>query len=170
MFKKAIAVTALAVVAFVSVPMAAFAYDENSTITTSDSTPTPGQAVTVSFNAGSFDNLEPVSLSVSGNGDPGIAALAGTATVNKQASATGAVTAAVTIPTNGSGTYTVTAAGGTSGRILNAVLTVVAADSGLAVTGSTFPVLWLWVGGGALALGIALVVVLAVSRRQHNRA
>ena len=172
MFKGSIAVAAIAAIAFLAIPTAAnAAYGPDGTIVVSDDSPAAGSIVTVTFTDGSFDPNEEVNVIVDGQGDPTIAALAGAASVNKTASAAGGTSAAVGIPSNGGGTYKVTGTGATSGNILSATLTVAVSSDpdGVAYTGSTIPVLWIWVGGGALALGIAMVVILSITRRHQAR-
>ena len=46
-------------------------------------------------------------------------------------------------------------------------LTITAADGAIAVTGADFPFLMVWTAGGALLLGVALLLVLTVVRRQR---
>jgi len=168
MFKKSIAAVALAAVVFLAVPSAALAYSPTNGGTAGDSTPAPGTSTTVSFADGLFFANETVNFTVTGEGSATLAALAATVSLAKTASATGAVSVTVTLPAAASGTYTVTGTGATSGNVWGAVLTVTPADAGgLPNTGSTVPVLWIWVGGGALALGIAMVVILAITRRQQ---
>jgi len=61
------------------------------------------------------------------------------------------------------GTYSVVFTGATSGTITLSVTV----DPALAYTGSADPAPYLWLGGGALALGIAAIVTVAVVRRER---
>jgi hypothetical protein len=175
MAKKTLAVIALAVLAVFAVPAAANAagYVPAANVAVSDSTPVPGQAVTVSFDGASFTPDESVSFAVTGSGLATLSIVkSGTATLVKSATATGAASVSVTLPTDATGSYTTTATGLTSGTVGTATLTVVAADNGatgqtLASTGYNTPVLLIWAAAGALLLGIALVVVLSFVRRRR---
>jgi phage tail sheath gpL-like len=176
MLKKTLAIAALAFLAVVGTPLAANAagYVPSSNVTVSG-TVTAGGTVTVSFAAGSFTSGETVSFSVTGSGTATISAFrAATVTATKVATSSGAVSANVTLPANATGTYTLTATGLTSGNIGTAALTVVPADPGTAAalphTGSTLPMLLIWIAGGAVALGLALYLVLGLVRRQRARA
>ncbi|MDJ0336173.1 LPXTG cell wall anchor domain-containing protein [Salinibacterium sp. G-O1] len=83
---------------------------------------------------------------------------------------------AFTVTGAAAGSYRVTATGQTSGTVGVATFTVVAADaatgsgSALPNTGAEIPTLAIWVGAGALALGVALVLVMTISRRRSNNA
>ncbi|MBX0299897.1 sortase [Cryobacterium sp. 1639] len=144
--------------------------------------------VEVAFTAGSFTPGESVSFTLTGENAAGATLAAFKAVVNSQslvksATDTGAVALDVTLPTDASGTYTVTATGLTSGTVGTASLTVASADaaagagagsvssnSGLAATGYDAPMLAIWAASGALLLGIALMVSLTVVRRQRANA
>jgi hypothetical protein len=83
----------------------------------------------------------------------------------------------VVLPADATGTYTTTATGLTSGTVGTAAISLVAADGGasstdggLASTGYDAPMLAIWAAAGALLLGIALVTVLTVVRRQRANA
>lgn len=195
MLKKALAVLSFAVLAFVAAPSAANAagYVPNNNVTvTGDAV--PGGTVTVNFAAGSFAPNESVAVSVSGNTPVTLSAVkaAVLTSFTKQASPTGALSVNVTFPTNASGTYTLTATGLTSGNVGTASITIVPAVSGnlantggttantsgnlantgsnLANTGATLPMLMIWIGAGALILGIAIVGTLTFVRRQRSNA
>jgi hypothetical protein len=171
MGKKSFAAILIAIAAVFAMPLAANAagYVPAANVTVSDSTPAPGQTVNVNFANGSYTNGENVNVGVTGNGTATVAIVkAATVTITKAASATGSLTVAVTLPANATGTYTLTATGVTSGNVGTAVLTVTAADAGgLAATGADFPFLMVWTAGGALLLGVALLLVLTVVRRQR---
>ena len=184
MAKKTFAAIALAVLAVFAVPAAANAagYVPEGNVTVSDSTVEPGQTVTVGFSADSFTPGESVSFTLTGENAAGatlatVKAVVNSTSITKTASATGAVSVAVTLPTNAVGSYTLTGTGLTSGSVGTATLSVVAADSatvvkagGLASTGYDAPMLAIWAAAGALLLGIALVTVLTVVRRQRANA
>jgi hypothetical protein len=152
---------------------------------------TPGSADTVSFPDGSFQPGEPVVFQVSGVGAVTIAMLrADTAQATETATSGGAASATVTLPSDATGTYEITATGTTSGTTDAVAFSVVPAsgtsgsggststgggssssssssDSGLADTGSNVSMLLIWSATGAVGLGAALVVVLLVVRRQR---
>jgi hypothetical protein len=140
MFKKIIAGAGIALVALFAAPAAAqavYAPDESITVTGS---PTPGGTVTVAIDA-AFTPGEDVSFTLTGE--------------------------------NASGTYTITATGLESGVVGTAAITVVAADGagngsgdddGLAVTGGT-AITTIWIAGGALALGAALLMIRSMRRK-----
>jgi hypothetical protein len=172
MGKKSFAAIVIAIAAVFAMPLAANAADPyvpDSQITVTDSTPAPGQAVPVNFTNGAFTGGEDVTGAVTGNGTATLSVVkAATVSLTKAASATGAVSFVVTLPANATGTYTLTATGVTSGTVGTAALTVTAADAGgLAATGADFPFLMVWTAGGALLLGVALLLVLTVVRRQR---
>ena len=183
MFKKSLATAALAVIAVFAFAPAANAaeYVSDSLTTVTDSTPAPGAATTVSFGDTAFANGESVSFSAEGSpvATMSVIKTAVSNSVVKTASAAGAASAVITIPSNATGVYTVNAVGATSGNIGTAVLTVVAADAGtaavtddggLAATGVNAPVLVIWGAAGILVLGVALVLVRRSVRRQHTAA
>jgi hypothetical protein len=182
MLKKTLATAGIALAVIIATPFAANAatpYVAADNTVVSDSTPAPGQAVTVAFE-NSFTAGEGVRFSVTGEGAVTIAAVT-TASVTKTATAAGNVSAVVTPPANASGTYTVTATGLTSGTVGTAALTVVAANSpagsngnngvnagNLASTGGNLPVAAIWIASGVLVLGIVLVAVVGIRRRSLN--
>lgn len=174
--KKIFAASALVVVAVFAAPVAANAagYVPASDVVVSGPV-TPGGTATVGFKAGSFAGGETVSFSVTGSGAATLAAVTTTVTATKVATASGSVSEKVTLPVGATGTYSLTATGLTSGNVATAALTVVPADAGaassgsgsLAFTGSTVSMLAVWGAAGAVALGIAFMVVLALVRRQR---
>lgn len=187
--KKLLAVLAVTLMTVFAVPTTAQAagYVPNGNITIVG-TPTPGGTVTVNFAAGSFAGGETVSYSVSGNTSVTLAIVkaAVLTSLNKPAGANGSASVDVTLPTNASGTYTLTATGQTSGNIGTASITVVPAAGGaqgnqaqgaqdqqgasLANTGATMPFLLVWIAAGALVLGAAVVATLMFVRRQRSNA
>lgn len=182
MLKKALAVLSIAIVAFFAAPAAANAagYVPSGNVTVSGSA-TPGGTVAVAFAAGSYAPGEQVSVSVSGDTTVSLSVVkaAVLTTLTKPASASGAFSVNVTLPTNATGTYTLTATGLTSGNVGTASITTVPASGGsaslantggaaLANTGATLPMLMIWIGAGALVLGVAIVGTLAFVRRQRR--
>jgi hypothetical protein len=173
LFRKIIAGAGIALVAVFAAPAAAQAVygpDENVVVS---GEPQPGETVEVTFDE-VFEGDEQVSGQVSGNGQPTIAIFrAATDSVVKSA-VDGTVTFDVTLPTDATGTYTVTATGLESNIIAEAAITVVAADSGagagddsgdgLAVTGGT-ALTAIWIAAGALGLGIVLLLVRGLRRK-----
>jgi hypothetical protein len=159
MFKKSFAAIALAVLAVIAVPTAANAngYAPATNITVTGDV-APGGIVVVNFANNTFIAGESVSFTLTGENATGATLASFKAVVNSQslvktASGEGAVALDVTLPTNASGTYTTTATGLTSGTV-----------------GYDAPMLAIWAAAGALLLGIALMVVLTVVRRQRANA
>ncbi|MDR5701485.1 hypothetical protein [Agromyces aerolatus] len=169
---------AIAVVALFAAPAAANAYGEQPPVV---ETVEAGEAVALSFTG-----LPPNTPSTAVAPDAVTLAILKAGTASKPTDASGSVTysASATIP----GTYTITVTAGQA--IATATLTVVpadgtgagpgagdgsgsgsggSADGGLPSTGVD-PVLFVWIGGGALLLGAALVVVLSTVRRARNQA
>ncbi|MEA5456984.1 hypothetical protein SPF06_19855 [Sinomonas sp. JGH33] len=188
MLKKAFAVVAFALLAVVGAPAAANAagYVPSGNVTVSG-TATPGGTVTVNFAAGSYLPGEQVSVSVNGATSVTLSVVkAALTTFTKPASSTGAFSVNVTLPTDATGTYTLTATGLTSGNVGTASITTVPASlantgggaslantgggAALANTGATLPMLMIWIGAGALVLGGAIVGTLAFVRRQRRNA
>ena len=184
MAKKTFATIALAVLAVFAVPAAANAagYVPEENVTVSSTTVEPGETVTVSFSDGSFTAGESVSFTLTGENAASATLASFKAVVNstsltKAAAADGSVSVAITLPTDATGSYALTATGLTSGSVGTAAISVVAADSAavvndgdLASTGYDAPMLAIWAAAGALLLGIALVTVLTVVRRQRANA
>ncbi len=178
MFKKVFIVAAVATAtALAAVPFAATAaepYVNPTKIESSNSTPAPGEPVVITFGDTAFDPTESVTGTVDAD-SPATIAIIKTAvqgSVTKSSSATGAVS--FTVTGSAAGSYRVTATGLTSGTVGVATFTVVPADaaagsgSGLPNTGSEISMLAIWIGGGALALGVALVSVMTISRRRNR--
>ncbi|CAD5991261.1 LPXTG cell wall anchor domain-containing protein [Agreia sp. COWG] len=175
MFKKALAVGALAVLAIFSVPTAANAAsygdggDNNATVVA-----TAGQAVTLSF--GGFAAGE--TTVASAPDAVTLSTLKVVKTASKPAGPNGAVSYTATATQPGSYTITVSSAS----NVATATFTVVPTDASGNVTGNgsgsgslpntglETPMLIVWGAGGALVLGIALVFVLSVVRRNKSAA
>ena len=175
MAKKTFAVIALAFLAIFAVPAAANAagYIAADSVSVSGSA-TAGSEQTVTFDDGSFAPGETVTFAVTGEGFA-----TATITMTGTADAQGAVTFKFTLPADANGSYSITATGASLGNVGTATITVVTADAGttgtdtaeeivggLANTGYEAPVLLIWGAAGALLLGLALVLVLNVVRRQ----
>ncbi|TFC05562.1 hypothetical protein E3O42_03140 [Cryobacterium adonitolivorans] len=179
--------TALAALAVFAVPAAANAagYVPDDNISVAGDI-TPDATVTVSFIDGSFTPEEEVSFTLSGETavDATLATLksvVNSPSMVKTGTDTGAVALDVTLPKDASGTYTITATGLTSGTTGTSSLTVSDADAtegagaasgapiggGLASSGYNGPMLVIWGAAGTLLLGVAMVVVLGVVRRQR---
>ncbi len=125
--------------------------------TVSDTTPAPGQTVTVS--AAGFMPNSTVMIVL----DPGAAGL-GSATVN----ATGVFSASVTIPASASGARTIVISGkgtSTAPLTLSVAVNIGAAGSGIPTTGSESLPILLW-AIGATGAGAALWGGVSVRRRR----
>jgi hypothetical protein len=174
MIKKALIAVSIAIFAVFTVSTAA-----NAAGYTAD-----GPSVTVTVGDGpvalSFTGFTPNEPTTASAPDAvTLATVKVVSTASKAADASGAVTytATATQP----GTYTVTVTG-QSGAVGVATLTVAPADlgsangggegsnGGLPNTGYETPMLIIWGASGALILGIALVVVLGIVRKQRASA
>ncbi|MDF2991506.1 MAG: sortase [Microbacterium sp.] len=171
MLRKILAGAAIAAAALLATPVAANAYGEQ---------PSPAATVPAGEAAAlTFTGLPANTPSTAVAPDAVTLAVLKAGTASKPTDASGAVTyfASATTP----GTYTITVTAGSA--IATATLTVTPTDAGsgagtgtgsgsgggLADTGVD-PVLFAWIGGGALALGAALVVVLSTVRRARSEA
>jgi hypothetical protein len=142
--------------------------------------PIPGGTITIIFAPGSFRPGERVTIIIGGRtvGHVTLGAVKAEApSLDKQAAADGSLHVSMTLPEDAAGTQTVTATGAESGNVGTAATTVVPKDvapnpapASLASTGSTLPMLLIWVGAGALLLGIAVVATLAHVRRRRPAA
>ena len=170
MFRKVLAALALVGVAVFAGPAAAHAagYVAADLITVSGSQ-AAGSTVRVAFDDDAFTAAEQVSIAVSGEGSVTLATLrAATVNAEKTATSDGALDLTVTLPSNATGSYTLTAIGLTSQNIGTATFTVVAADgTGLATAGFDVPIVLIYSAAGALLLGLALVITLRVTRRRR---
>ena len=174
MFKKTFAVIALAALAVLAGPVAANAatpYVPNSNIAVTGSTTAGGTSV-ITFASGSFTGnggSENVAFQVSGSGTATLSAVHSAVVSLTKAATAGGVVINVKLPAGATGTYTVTATGATSGIVGTASITVKAAD-GLPFTGASVSPLIIWGTGGVLLLGIALLLVRGIVRRQRANA
>ncbi|WP_127792785.1 hypothetical protein [Agromyces sp. LHK192] len=166
MIRKVLAGVAVVAAALLAAPAAASA-DETAGYT--------GQGTNVTLTVGevgtmTFSGLAPSTPSTATVDDAvTITAVLKAATATKPTDASGTVSYSVS--SNTPGTYTVTATAGQ--YVATGTLTVVPADTagagtGLSATGFDLPVLWMWIGGGALILGAALVIVLTTVRRSRT--
>ena len=171
MLKKFLVGVALAVAAMISAPAAAGALgytDQNGTAAQTVS----GQVVSMTFTG--FPPNTPATASAP---DAVTLSMLKATSLSRPTDADGAVVfgASATQP----GTYTITVTAG--GLVATGTLTVVPVDSaagdgpgagaedGIPGTGYDAPWQWVWIGGGALLLGAALVVALNASRRARAR-
>jgi hypothetical protein len=167
--KKTITALAAAFVIVLGGASAGYAADDYTpVITGGPTTITPGGSGTFTFS--DFEPNEPVTFTLTGENGAGatLAALAAvtSASLVKNADAAGNASVTVTLPSNASGTYTLTAAGanGTPGTSF----TVPAA---LGATGADISPIMLWGAVGIVGLGvIALIVVSAVRRSRRSEA
>ncbi|WP_130176333.1 hypothetical protein [Cryobacterium sp. SO1] len=186
MFKPSLVAAALAVLVVFALPAPANAtgYVPDDNISVAGDI-TPDATVRVSFTDGSFTPDEEVSFTLSGETalDATLATIksvVNSPSMVKTGTDTGSVALDVTLPKDASGTYTITATGLTSGTTGTSSLTVshtdAAASAGASIratsgglTGSGYngPVLVIWGAVGTMLLGVALVVVLGVVRRQR---
>ncbi|WP_285026162.1 hypothetical protein [Plantibacter sp. ME-Dv--P-122b] len=175
MLKKITAVFALALAGLFVAPLAANAsYVPGADIVVTGNV-APGGTFDVTFTDGAFQPNEDVSLALTGENATGATlAAVDTKTLVKTASATGSVVLTVTLPTNATGTYTVTGTGLSSQLIGTITVTVKAAaagggagNGGLADTGFNTPAFLVWGAAGAVVLGAALIAVFVMIRRQR---
>ncbi|MGI9822613.1 hypothetical protein [Agromyces sp. Marseille-Q5079] len=166
MIRKILATVAIAAVALIAAPAAANADETTGYVGQgTDVTLTVGEVGTMTFSG-----LTASTPSTATADDLVTLAVLKASTASKPTDATGTVSYQVS--SNTPGTYTITAVAGDS--VATGTLTVVPADTaggtgtGIADTGYDMPVLWLWIGGGALLLGAALIVVLTTVRRARN--
>lgn len=186
MFRKTFAALAVAVVALVASPVAAIAapaascagvqpegYANGVTVTVDSPTTGPGGTVQVVWSDGYFENNSPVTIEVEGNNSS--EALietptgARTGSLDTTASETGGLTASVTLPTNATGSYSITATSTQScGGVEVSVTETAGGGTGaevLAFTGGTLPVVLIVTAAGALVFGAILLLVRARARR-----
>ncbi len=180
MFKKVLAIGALAIVSVLALPAAANAayVPAGNIIVTGDTS--PGGTVTVTFTDGSFAGGELVEAVVEGDPTASFAALgfvAGTDSTTATANDAGAVSFTYVLPSNANGSYTLTATGlGASGNVGIATITVTPPDNGggttgpggLVNTGSELSALVIWGAIGALLVGTALVAALQIRRNRAH--
>ncbi|WP_022894023.1 hypothetical protein [Agromyces subbeticus] len=163
MIRKILATVAIAAIALVAAPTAAQAAGYT------------GQGTSLTLTVGevgtmTFSGLPASTPSTATAPDAVTLAVLKAASASKPTDASGTVS--YNVSANAPGTYTITATAGQ--YVATGTLTVVPADSatstGIATTGYDVPMLWLWIAGGALLLGAALIVVLNTVRRARNQA
>lgn len=173
---QAVAAVALAA-GLVFAPVAANAYTPTP-VGGGSITITAGAPVTLTFTG--FAPSEPVNFFLTGENASG-ATLAAAKFVlqtnvpigSKTASAAGSVSPTITLPSNATGTYTLTATGATSAASTTATITVAAASGGSTLPntgGDSGQLLGLWIGGGALLLAGGGIAVATTVRRQRGQA
>lgn len=177
--RRGIAAAVLALGLTVGGASAAFAYTPVAPGGTT--TAGPGQTVSISVDVSSLPAVDAsVVFTLTGEGVTG----ANLANIVKAASSSASVTkprsnptVSVTIPANGSGSYSLSATGATSGTALPAVsinsgvplASGTGSATGLSNTGENpMMLLGLWVGGGALVLAGGALVVGNTVRRQRR--
>lgn len=171
MLKKLLATLTIAFVVLLAVPAAAHAsgYVAADLISVSGDQQAGGE-VSVAFRAGAFENLERVSVAVTGDGAVTLG-LVRAATVDAVRSATGVggLDLTVILPTDATGSYTLTATGLSSQSVGTATITVVAADGAASLPSAGFavPVLLPVFVTAMLILGLALVLLRRRLARQH---
>lgn len=173
MFKKILSVVGISAALVLGSAAAATAdeYPADAPVAASDTTLTPGQAVTITAN--DLGDYATVFFSApAGTLASIVAAQSGGTSVEKPV-VNGSASASYTAP-NAAGQYTVTVSA-PGGEVLGSVtLTVAAAGgaggetgggSGLPVTGGTVPAAVIWAGVGALGLGGIAIAAVAARRR-----
>ena len=154
-------------------------YTDGSTVIVSSPTVSNGAKVTITWTVGSFKGRELVSVVVipptqkGGRGHLALLNAVEPTSIAKTAAADGSLVAVFTAPTevDASGVYTIRGSGQDSSASLAGTVTVVPADAAIAVTGVNNPSLVIWLGAGALGLGvIALIATSTVRRSRHQDA
>ncbi|TFD66495.1 hypothetical protein [Cryobacterium ruanii] len=172
MLKKHLATLTIAVVAVLAVPVAAQAagYVAADLISVSGDQQAGGE-VSVAFGDGAFENLERVSVAVTGEGAVTFGLVrAATVDVVRSATRVGALDLTVILPADATGSYTLTATGLSSQSVGTATITVVAADGSASLPSAGFavPVLLPIIIVAMLLLGLALVLIRRrLARQQH---
>lgn len=164
------AAVVIAAAAIVAAPAAASAAYPDATFVSGPATLVPGQPATFVFSG--FEPGEPVTFTLTGENAAGAtlatvrAAAADVKTLVKNAAADGTASVTVTLPSNASGTYTLTADAASTDPASTTFS--VAAAGGLPPTGiDAASMTSVWIGGGALlAAGIAVTSVAMIRRRQ----
>lgn len=176
MLKKIFVVAAvLAVAASVAMPAAAYADPYAGAM--SDNSAAPGGTITYSTNTGNPNTPGEASLSgetdgspVGGSIEPAVYGVA--ASTSFTTSASGHVSLHVKIPTNAhpGATFTLAVNAGTfHSSPTFAIAKAISPAASLSFTGfDAMP--YFWFGGGLLALGVALVIVLSLVRRSRRMA
>lgn len=146
----------------------------------------PGGTSRVSFAPQSFSPHEDVAFAVVGSGSATLAAVrAASVTLVSSADADGAIGVSVTLPVDAVEVYSVSAVGLSSQTRATTMITVKEGADAATGSGETdagrgtgnaasdgvwsgrvvgSPLLWSWIGGGLIALGLAMVAVLRLRR------
>jgi hypothetical protein len=164
-FKKFITAIAAGLIIVLGGASAAGAADYTPEVEGGPTTIAPGGSGTFTF--ADFVPGEPVTITLTGESANAatLAALSAVSSTSivKNATAGGVVTVTVTLPSNASGTYTLTAAGQNG-----APSTTFTVPSALGATGADMSPIMLWGAVGILGLGvIALIAVSAVRRSRR---
>lgn len=172
---KAAAAVAIAAAAVFAAPAMANAYTPSGPDAGSVTIPV-GSSGVIPFTG--FDAGESVTFTLTGENAAGATlayvkfAVSTSAPITKAANASGGVSVQVTLPSNASGTYTLTgvAASGTATASIAATTSAGAAGT-LPSTGfESDSLLGIWIGGGALVLAGSAVAVAATVRRNRQNA
>lgn len=172
------AAVVVAAAAFTALPLAANAAGvtqyPDAQVVSGPATLAPGASGTYTF-AG-FEAGEQVTFTLTGEGigpaNLAIVKAAPTSTTEvKTAAADGTASAVVTLPTNATGVYTLTADSASTDPA-SVTITLPAGAGGLPATGiDAASMTGVWIGGGALlAAGIAVTSVAMIRRRQAEQA
>jgi hypothetical protein len=171
MFKKTLTVVGIAAAFVLGSSAAAVAddYPVDAPVTVSDTTPAPGQPVTIT--ATDLGDYETVTFSTSGAGASlsSIVLAAGSGVSVDKPVTDG--TASATFSSSQAGTFVVSVSAG--GEVLSSVTLTVAAAAGagggtgggLPATGGSVPAAVIWAGAGAIGLGGIAVAAVAARRR-----
>lgn len=185
MLKKISAVVILAAASlfFIPLPATAESYVPVGAGGSSTLTVVAGAANPVAFGGDTFVGGEPVTVTVIGTPDATLGMVKVDVSRTYSASKGGGLQFTVTIPKSASASsYSINAKGAsnrTASFTINSTPTDSAlavtgggksADSALALTGGNLPVVIIWGGAGILILGVALLIVFNVVRRQRIRA
>ncbi|MBZ4487618.1 LPXTG cell wall anchor domain-containing protein [Microbacterium sp. cx-55] len=164
-----LAAVVIAAAAIIAAPAAANAYTPVAP-GGANQTVAPGGTVTVPFTG--FAPNDTVTFVLTGENAAGATLAAvktavNTKTIAKVSSASGAVSVAVTLPTNATGSYRLVGTGA-AGGVAEATI-VAGAAGGLPATGvDSASLMGVWIGGGVLLLGGLAVTVFAVRRQRET--
>lgn len=157
-----------------AVAQASTIYPPVDSCTTSPASVGAGETLEFSCNEGTFGALEAVTITVRGeNGAGATFAFAhfavSTGSVARTSGADGALAPVrITLPANASGVYNIAAISATSaGGAASA--SIVGADGLPSTGGNSDQLLGVWIGGGALVLAGAVIVIARVARARRDR-
>lgn len=152
-------------------------YTDGSTVIVSSPTVSKGAKVTITWTVGSFHGRELVSVVVippaqkGGKGHLALLNAAAPTMITKTAAADGSLVAVFTAPADvdASGVYTIRGSGQDSSASLAGTVTVLPADTGLPVIDANDPSLVIWLGAGAMGLGMIGLMVANTVRRTRRQ-